>query len=267
MVMWAKNGASTLPPVLKRANEVLPHEAIKKKIFIDDHSIDSSRQIAEGFGWTIYNNRHGGIASGINTALSHVESDFFISLEQDVILAKDWFQKIPCHLNDPKVFASCGIRFPNHSIIKKMHKYELEKSQFTMGSIDNTIWKTKLVKAHVGPVPEYLRYGAADSYMRLRLEKVGYKTFVDQAVISIHLRKGGLKEEMKRFYLYGLYAPRRKRKFIDETENKRAVKIALLSPIRGIHLAVKTRCAPIAYYYPLIRFAFMRGALKRNENS
>ena len=61
LVMWAKNGASMLPLVLKRAEEVLPSEVIGKKIFVDDHSVDESREIAKDFGWIVYLNEKGGV--------------------------------------------------------------------------------------------------------------------------------------------------------------------------------------------------------------
>jgi len=263
LVMWAKNGASTLPLVLKRADEVLPSEVIMKKIFVDDHSTDESKEIAKEFGWTVYPNKNGGIACGVNTALKHVESDFFISLEQDIVLAKDWFEKVPKHFGEPKVAVVMGNMFPAHPILKKLAEFSWEKSNFSMGSISNTMYKTNIIKSVVGVIPEFLKYGAVDSYIGLRLEKFGFKSIVDPTVISVHLRLGGLKEEVRRHYLYGLYAPKEKREFIDGTELSRAFKIAMFSPFRGLEAAIKKQTAQILYYYPLLRFAFLKGALKR----
>jgi len=61
LVMWAKNGARMLPAVLKRVNEVIPSEAINKKIFVDDHSTDGSSVIAKHFGWLVFPNEKGGV--------------------------------------------------------------------------------------------------------------------------------------------------------------------------------------------------------------
>jgi glycosyltransferase involved in cell wall biosynthesis len=263
LVMWAKNGAATLPLVLKRAEEVLPSVVIRKKIFVDDHSTDESREIAKDFGWAVYPNKKGGIACGINTALMHVECESFISLEQDLVLAKDWFEKVPKHLENPRIVASQGWKLPNHPILRKIDEFAFEKSNFTLHSIDNNMFKTKIVKTFVGEIPLTLRYGAADSYARMRLEKQGYEFYTDPTVISLHLRYGGLEEEMRRFYLYGVYAPRQKEEFMHETETKRAFKIAMLSPLRGLEIAIKKKCPQVAYYYPLIRFSFLRGALRR----
>jgi glycosyltransferase involved in cell wall biosynthesis len=264
LVIWAKNGASMLPLVLKRADEVLPNEVIAKKIFVDDHSTDESREIAKDFGWRVYNNKNGGIACGVNTALKRVESKYFISLEQDLVLAKNWFEKIPKHLEKPNVVSAMGIRYPDDPILRKMHEFSLDKSDFTMGSMDNSMWKTRIVKFFV-VIPEYLKYGAVDSYMGLRLR--GFESVVDPSVVSVHLRKGGLKGEIKRYYFMGLYAPRMKGNSIDETELKRAFKIAVFSPFRELEVAVKKRCPQITCYYPLIRFSFLRGALRRGGGS
>jgi len=90
LVLWANNGAATLPMVLRRVDEGIPSEAVDKKIFVDEPSV-----VAEDFGWAVYLNEKGGGGSGANLALRHVTNEYFISLEQDVVLAKDWFEKIP----------------------------------------------------------------------------------------------------------------------------------------------------------------------------
>jgi hypothetical protein len=99
--------------------------------------------------------------------------------------------------------------------------------------------------------------------MRLRIEKSVFKWVVDPTVISTHLRKGGLTEQIRRHYFYGLYAPRNKGEFMDETGTKRAFKIALLSPLRGLEIAIKKQCPQATYYYPLMHFSFLRGAPRR----
>jgi len=46
MVMWTKNGAQTLPFVLKRIGEVIPDRFVNEKIIVDDRSTDETRKIA-----------------------------------------------------------------------------------------------------------------------------------------------------------------------------------------------------------------------------
>ena len=50
LVMWTKNGAETLPLVLKRISEVIPNKFINKRIIVDDGSTDNISEIARDFG-------------------------------------------------------------------------------------------------------------------------------------------------------------------------------------------------------------------------
>jgi GT2 family glycosyltransferase len=262
LVMWAKNGANTLPTVLKRADEVLPHEAIDKKIFVDDGSTDESREIAKDFGWTVYENEKGGVGSGANTGFHHVEHEYFISLEQDLVLARDWFDRVPRHLEKKNVAVAQGWRLPDQPVLREIDEFAFEKSKFTLNSIDNTIYRSKIVRS-LGGFPEDIKYGAVDTHLRLRIENLGLKWIIDPTVVSIHLRTGGLREQIKRHYLYGLYAPPEEGQFIAETKTRRAIRIAMTSPLRALEIAVKKRCPRAIYYYPLMRFSFMIGTLKR----
>jgi len=124
------------------------------------------------------------------------------------------------------------------------------------------MYKTKVIKS-LGGFPEEIRYGAVDTHLRLRIEQSGLKWVIGPTVISIHLRTGGLREQIKRYYLYGLYAPWEEGPFIAETKTKRAIEIALTSPFRAFEMVIRKRCPQAIYYYPMMRFAFMKGALKR----
>jgi glycosyltransferase involved in cell wall biosynthesis len=86
LVMWTKNGQATLPTVLKQIAKVIPSEFVNKKIISDDGSTDYTVEIAKSFGWSVFSNEGQGISDGANTALKHVESEYFISFEQDLIL-------------------------------------------------------------------------------------------------------------------------------------------------------------------------------------
>jgi hypothetical protein len=43
LVMWTKNGAETLPLVLKRISGVMPSEFVNKRTIVDDRSADDTR--------------------------------------------------------------------------------------------------------------------------------------------------------------------------------------------------------------------------------
>ncbi|NIW13622.1 MAG: glycosyltransferase, partial [Candidatus Thorarchaeota archaeon] len=91
---------------------------------VDDDSVDDTREIAKSFGWQVFFNEGKGISSGANTALKHVTSDFFVSFEQDLLLAWDWWEKIPRLLKGEKVAVASGVRVPNQpEALRKLQEY------------------------------------------------------------------------------------------------------------------------------------------------
>lgn len=284
LVMWTKDGAETLPLVLKRISEVIPIESVNKRIIVDDHSSDETRNIAQNFGWQIVFNEGTGISDGANTALKHVKSECFVSFEQDLLLARDWWEKIPNFLKDPKVAAASGMRFADKPRgVRKLQQYVARKyrgeanlaswlrnrktSAFTLGStLDNTIYKTEIIRA-VGGFPKMQVNAGVDSTLAYKLKQSGYNWVVDYDVQSTHIRKG-LKQELNHQYWYGtqLYEIWRK---IEEDTNQRAPMTAsgimyrfLISPFTGLFVALKTGEPTITYIHPLIRFYYMKGLLE-----
>jgi len=265
--MWAKNGAMMLPKVLKRVEEVIPNEAIDKKIFVDDHSLDRSAYIAKDFGWRIFHNEKEGVGAGANLALRKVTHEHFMSVEQDVVLAKDWWNKIPRYLERKDTAVAEGWRISNHPVIGKIDEYSMKRFKDSLFSIDNTVYKTKLIRA-LGGFPEHLKYTGVDAYIHQRVLNAGLKWVTDSSVLSIHLRKGGLREQIRRYYLYGMDVPvlAEEELFIDAgvtSRLTRSASIAFFSPFRGLEIAIKKRCPQAIYYYTAIRFSHLAGCLRR----
>ncbi|MEM2145946.1 MAG: glycosyltransferase family A protein [Candidatus Jordarchaeaceae archaeon] len=120
LVMWTKNGAKTLPRVLRRIEKVIPNTYINNKIVVDDHSTDGTREIARGFGWSIYLNPKEGIGFGANEALKYVETEYFASVKQDVLLSSDWWVKITRHMANRDVVVAQGIRLFSNDVLRKL---------------------------------------------------------------------------------------------------------------------------------------------------
>jgi glycosyltransferase involved in cell wall biosynthesis len=291
LVMWTKNGEATLPAVLKQISKAIPPEFINKKIISDDGSTDKTREIAKSFGWTVYANEGCGISDGANTALKHVESDFFVGFEQDLILNPDWWSKIPPLLADPKVAAASGMRFADKPAgIRKLQMYVAKKyrgesklaswlrsrqmAAFTLGkTLDNTVYKTKVIR-DIGGFPKMPVNAGVDTILAYKILQVGYEWIVDYNVQSIHLRKG-LRQELNHQYWYGTQLYEIWKRIEIETNRPPPVtKFGIIyrfftSPFTGLFVAVKTREATITYIHPLIRLYYMKGLLnaKRPEAS
>lgn len=287
LVMWTKNGAETLPLVLKRIGEVIPKEFVHKRVIVDDRSTDNTREIARSYGWAIVFNEGSGISDGANTALKYVTSDYFISFEQDLLLARDWWNKIPEYLKDPKVAAASGMRFADkprgvgklQQYVAKKYRGEAELASwlrsrqmaaFTLGkTLDNTIYKTKVINKLAG-FPEMRVNAGVDAVLAYKVQQADYNWVVDYNVQSIHLRQG-LKQELHHQYWYATQLCEIWRKIETETNKPPPItKMGIVfrfcvSPFTGLFVALTTREPTITYIHPLIRFYYLKGLLEASR--
>jgi glycosyltransferase involved in cell wall biosynthesis len=268
LVMWTKNGEGTLPFVLKRIAQVIPSAFVNKRIVVDDCSSDKTREIAKAFGWAVVFNEGGGISNGANTALKQVESDFFISFEQDLLLAYDWWQKIPRYLSDLTVAVASGIRFVDYPLsIRRIEEYsaenyrKLEKEglySLYVKTLDNTIYRTEIIR-RLGEFPMIPSSVGVDCAMSQRVFLGGYQWKVDYNVVSVHLRPG-LKGELAHNYWYGTCSDELERAMFQRNASTRGMLLRFLfSPARGIEIAIKKRAPEAIYIYPLMRLSYLRG--------
>ncbi len=273
MVMWAKNGARFLPTVLRRIDEVIPHEEVNSRIFVDDKSIDSTRDVARSFGWTVYDNSTGFVSGGTNTALSHVKMPFFVSIEQDVILAKDWWDRIPLYMDDETIAVAQGIRLPTHPIIRDLEPLSQErlKSQLSIQvpdyywSIDNNIFRTKVIQ-HVGGFPLFEPL-AVDYFLLRRIEaQTRYRWIVDPGVISDHIRVS-LIDYFRHDQNFVRLTTKPQTGYSQALPLTRMMQITATSPLRGIDLAVRRHNALLSVIYPLYRLMYLRNYFLRRRQA
>lgn len=270
LVMWTKNGSRTLPFVLKRIDEVIPNNVVNQRILVDDDSMDDTCEIGKSFGWQVFFNEGKGISSGANTALSHVTSAFFISFEQDLLLARDWWEKIPRLLANGRIAVASGVRVPNQPVaLKKLQEYITERYQrkaekqadfYYAKTMDNTIYKTDIVRK-IGGFPYLPVSVGVDVALAQRFFSYGYRWKVDYHVKSIHLRSG-LKEELAHYYWYGLCSNKLTPIIFQKPADlKRNILRVFFSPVRGLHAAIKKNAPEAIYIYPLIRLNVLKGNL------
>jgi glycosyltransferase involved in cell wall biosynthesis len=284
LVMWTKNGAETLPSVLRRISEVIPKDAVNMKLMVDDRSSDNTREIAKACGWTVTLNEGKGISDGANTALRHVESDLFVSFEQDLLLALDWWSKIPPYLLDSNVTVASGMRFASQPLgVKRMQQYVAKKyrgeaslaswlrgremAAFTLGkTLDNTIYRTAAMR-DIGGFPKLTSSSGVDTTLAYVLSQHGYRWRVGYDVQSVHLRKN-LRQELDHQYWYAKQLNEMWRKIESRTGTSRppVTKFDIfyrfaMSAFTGVFIAYKMREPSIAYIHPLIRLHYLRGFL------
>lgn len=265
LVMWTMNGEKYLHRVLKRIEEVIPSENINQKILVDDHSADNTVKIAKEFNWDVYTNPRGGIPSGANEALKHVKTEQFISIEQDVILAKDWWEKIPSYMEDKKVAVAQGIRMSANTILRKLDEYiyfRMREDPLRFGlSMDNNIIRTKVIR-EMGGFPDLCPTCMDIILMKILVFERGYKWIIDEKVISDHLRTSVLGYAKHSYELSRRCAGT---KYCSDVNIPLmgGFRLFLTSPMRGAIMAVKKKCWQLALIYPLIRYYKLKGQLAR----
>jgi glycosyltransferase involved in cell wall biosynthesis len=271
IVMWTKNGELFLPRVFQRIDEVIPSESISEKIIIDDNSTDKTLRIAASFNWEIYPNPKGGVSAGAIEALRHVRSKRFVSVEQDLVLADEWWQRIPPLLEDEKVVAASGVRLPDKPTSLKLiseytnERYKLQTASnlgFRYGkTLDNTIYRADLLRK-IGGFPRIRINAGVDGVLAKQVNDADCLWKVDFNVVSLHLRHSFF-DELRHGYWYGTESMILSQ-ILEEKGNVLTSSLtkAFFSPLRGLQIALNKKCWEIGLVYPLIRCAIFLGVLK-----
>ena len=270
LVMWTKNGATFLPMVLRRIEEVVASENISKKIMIDDGSTDSTVKIGTNYNWRVFQNPDGGVSSGANEALRHVCANRFVSIEQDVVLAKNWWEKIPLLLEDKKVLAASGVRVPDQPLALKLisdytNQRYFEQTKVNTGfpygkTLDNTIYRTKLLR-QIGGFPKLHINSGVDTALAKQINDKGYLWKVNFNVKSTHLRHGFI-NELRHGYWYGTESATLSLELQEKPALASMFMRTLFSPFRGLQIAYRKMHWQVSLAYPLMRFSTFLGVLK-----
>lgn len=274
-VMWVLNGERTLKAVLNRINLVIPKDCVGQKIVVDDGSIDGSREIAVSCGWRVVKNFGKGISAGANTALKLVESEFFCSFEQDVLISRDWWVKVALPTLKAGYAVGSGVRFNSVPYgVANLIKYTNgrccsevnSRKGFGLGkTLDNTIYNTGVLRS-LGGFPVFGVNAGIDLILAWLIAKKGFVWHVFFNVVSVHLRSG-LFDELKHQYWYGtqhsvINSELKKLGVCIEVSKFSLVSHLFFPPFHGLIAALKTGDATICYIYPLIRFYYVWGVLK-----
>lgn len=252
--LWAKNSASLLPRTLRRFDEVVPREVINSKIMVDDHSEDGTVAIGEGNGWHIYENPGTGVASAANEALRHVSTDYFISVEHDILLAKNWWPKVLFDLlKDDTVAVAQGVRVFANPTLRSISKERLPLEQ----GIDNNIYRTEIIR-RVGGFPDVCTV-CTDVWLRKNVENAGFKWIIDPSVVSEHIRLGVMHEVSHRVRLHRLCTCKRW-----HYSTKYMLRLTLTSPASGLKMALRDKTPQAAIAYPFLRLRILQAHLASN---
>ena len=253
--IWTKNSGAFLPITLKAFDRAVPRHVLGQKIMVDDHSEDRTVEIGAGFGWNIYTNPGNGIASAANEALNHVVTPFFISIEHDIILPKDWFTRLFLRINGQENVAVCqGIRIPTDKTLLAIFS---GKDAWKGYSIDNNLYRTNVIRT-VGGFPR--KCGTCtDGWLKKAVEGAGYEWVIDSNVVSRHIYTGirhyWKREEKLTACTCGFWQRGRRYSF------SYLLELAATSPARGLQIAIHHNQPKATFAYPYHRLMLLRAWL------
>jgi len=254
LVMWTRNAEGTLEPVLRRIEEAIPNENINQKILVDYRSEDRTTDIAKKYGWTVYEAKKMGIGSAANEALRHVKTKFFISVEHDVFLAKNWWEKIPPYMSDPTVAVAQGVRVATDRILRVFDMARVN-CKVPYRCIDQNIYNTRIIRS-IGGFPNVPT--ATDLTLQENVIKSGFKWITDKTVVSLHIRQG--------VWQHGKHIMEmtKRNTRMDEVKIKKNLRGFALSPFYGLKLAKRKKMPLLIPATTYLRLMRLRGAIHAN---
>jgi hypothetical protein len=262
---WTKNGAKTLIPVLKMIEYVIPREEVADKIAVDDSSIDNTVAILKEFNWKVYPNPKGFIYGGTAEAFSHVHAEFFVSVEQDVLLGSNWWEIVSKHMEDSTVAVAQGIEMSTNRaergiqnlILKELRQVRLEERSKMWQSIGNNICCSKIVKA-LGFVDDPVSMGSFYN----KIASHGFKWITDINAVSTHMHGNLLNTIHHYVTFYGLM---QQNTYLDNMRAPRYIAGLAFSPLKGFKLALEAREPMVQPFYALRYLALTPTFFKRRK--
>jgi glycosyltransferase involved in cell wall biosynthesis len=259
--MWTLNGAKTLEPVLERINRVIPVGCVGQRLIVDDGSTDETVKIAGACGWRVIRNEGKGISDGANTALKNVETEWFCSFEQDLLLASDWWLKVSAFMVEG-VGCVQGMRFSSVDALSLMEQEHYKRFKTLYVSIDNNLFRKAAVEA-VGGFPSGCPV-CTDSILRNKMLLDGrFKWVILDNVLSTHIR-GSLGYAVNHAYAQNRLCNRTHLCSSNlDASRFRMTRLFLTSPFRAVFLFANTKTPSVFLYYPYLRLRLLQSELVR----
>ena len=254
LVMWTLNSEKTLAATLSSISFAIPDKYVNQKIIVDAHSKDSTKEIAEDFGWTVYDAKTVGVTAQANQALDLVETEIFASFEHDIILNPNWLRIVYKNILPKRIAVSQGVRIATQGLLRDLDFFRVkrlkkeERLQKDYMSLDNTLYQTDIIREQ-GGYPSICPI-CADVNLKKKLLLKNYVWTVDDSLISDHIHGTNIEYFIHRKNLSGMYTCQSFLKKV--TKN---VILLFNSPFRGVEIAKERRKIEMIPFYICNRIA------------
>lgn len=225
VVLLTKNSEKVLEKCLTSVYENVP---VNQLIVVDGYSTDSTLDIISRFNSLYHNVRvtydNGTRATAREKGIHQVKTDWFMFIDSDVVVCKNWYQKALKHLNKD-AGGVWGIEVWStiqKEAMLKMFLRVTRKIFDLRGGTHDTLIRTDLVKDIV--IPKNLHV-FEDAYIKNWITKKGYRVIACYNPYCIHyrpqdvwtlrgslniiaeaIRFGSFKMLFKLVFAYGFYA-------------------------------------------------------------
>ena len=193
VVMITKNASthsSIFPLVLRRLYNEVP---VNKLIIVDDFSVDNTLEIINQYPNTEVHQVHSNRAEARQYGIQQVSTEWFMFLDDDAILRKNWFKIAEKYMNeDVGLIWGWDIIANRHSrnrmkvmyYLRKKSEYELMVKNFRhRGGTHDTLIRTNIVRdIHI---PSDLNV-YEDWYIKKHIENKGYKAVTPEDLYCYH---------------------------------------------------------------------------------
>ena len=188
VIIITKNSERILNECLKAVYDNVP---LNRLIVVDGYSTDRTSEIVgefqDKYGNVLVTQDRGTRATARQKGINNVETDWFIFVDSDAVLCKDWFKKAEKHLSQ-NVGAVWGIEvwstIKNPTILK-IFLWITRKIFDLRGGTHDTLIRTDLVRDI--KIPKGLHV-FEDAYIKDWIEQKGYKLIACYDPYCVHYR-------------------------------------------------------------------------------
>ena len=206
VVMLTKNSYSKQPKVFTRCLQSIKENVpVNRFIVVDAYSTDETIDVIKKYlndVVVVKSRAYRGKAREIG--IKFVETEYFMFVDDDVILCKDWFKKAIRYFEDPKVGAVWGVDIPANPhvlnrvlTVTKVFRYKdfrdklIENCRWRGGTHDILI-RTEIVKDIT--IPNHFHI-YEDWYIKSWIERKGYRFVMTKDPYCIHFVKNARRSD------------------------------------------------------------------------
>ena len=145
------------------------------------------------------------------------------------------------------------MRLASHPTLKKIEEYALEREDIGYSSLDNAVYRTRVIRKIGVFSPKHLT--SVDQDLQDAVISKRYSWIVDKTIISKHIRKR-LWKALKQDYEIALFSS-----YLDPLTTLNILRL-YYSPIRALEISVKKKWPEALFVYPVKQFMVLKGILE-----